>query len=954
MTDDGGWTRGAGAPEREAQWAELFAPQTSAARLSEIAERHPEFADQARRHPNWHAVPAASGASPSPAGPPDRAAPALHPSQAAGGASPVTARRRVPVWLLGIGAFVVIVADVAVLVATGVVRTPLTSTEWGVGRPGGDSASIRGAATSSLGRVPASDPYLTEPSGRWTFSIDDVPDEFGAAAFTDNGQFQLPSGTADIVLAGDGVDGFLFSNKTLYDQSSTRTTKGVVVVDADTGAYKWAYVPDAKGPDGGLFSCAPRSVDGAFVCGNSAQVFLLDEQTGSVRRTLTPTDIEADATQFVVNSLCVDPIDEALYVSVDGVTQSETGEYMAGTGDWENTFALARLADDGDVVWHSRIPAQPEVLAEDYSYRFETDDSRVLVSDGTFGVFSKSDGRVLASGSGYAGINPDGRVHYSVFDPTGTGQDAAMSTDPRGIVKDDLGEAPTNVINPGTYTDMVLQWLPSRRDEGGSALGAVQEGPAEELWRAEDIFSADVLALPQVVIVKDLSGTVIGVRPRTGERLWQSSMDALRGTDANFDSSDGVNLIGSEGMPVAAISSDTEITMLGTGSSAADWLSPSTPAAQAAGVPSCSDGRQLLSWTKWPGGWVIVCAQVDGSQARLQASLPTGVAFTADDVTSDDAWTRFCGASSGRTVCVDGLAQTVETSADGEQPHTWTVEQGWVTNRGDIGRGAGSSAPDQVPSCPSGTVAIGWGTYGDNWVLACGTTDGAPSSLQTGGPSGTESASKVSDESGAICGTFTGGTKRCLHGESRALVTEAADGSRQQQGLDSSWQLGASGGSGAYGVSAPDPTEKDQVRYLSEVLQRSAAARSALQGPVADISACRTSELDGAISDIQGVIDARTSQLDAISAAPVDHIPDGDALITDLRQALQASLAADRSYLSWGKAVAAGGCSEGQNFLDEGDAHSVDAQRAKKAFADRWNTQIVPRHDVPSTSPKTL
>ena len=118
---------------------------------------------------------------------------------------------------------------------------------------------------------------------------------------------------------------------------------------------------------------------------------------------------------------------------------------------------------------------------------------------------------------------------------------------------------------------------------------------------------------------------------------------------------------------------------------------------------------------------------------------------------------------------------------------------------------------------------------------------------------------------------------------------------------------------------------------------RAAAARRAVEGAVSQVQAC--ANLSSAVSQLQGVVNDRSSEYGQASALLTSALPDGAAVKSDLIAALGYSLTADRAYLAWAQQQLAVGCTSAAQSSAYAAAQSADQQAdaAKQAFARAWN-----------------
>lgn len=132
---------------------------------------------------------------------------------------------------------------------------------------------------------------------------------------------------------------------------------------------------------------------------------------------------------------------------------------------------------------------------------------------------------------------------------------------------------------------------------------------------------------------------------------------------------------------------------------------------------------------------------------------------------------------------------------------------------------------------------------------------------------------------------------------------------------------------------------------MSTLLNASAAARRAVEGAFSQVQAC--ANLSSAVSQLQGVVNDRSTEYSQASALLTSALPDGAVVKSDLIAALGYSLTVDRDYLTWAQQQLAGGCTSAAQSSAYGAANSADRQAdaAKQAFARVWNP-IAAQYDV--------
>jgi serine/threonine protein kinase len=144
-----------------------------------------------------------------------------------------------------------------------------------------------------------------------------------------------------------------------------------------------------------------------------------------------------------------------------------------------------------------------------------------------------------------------------------------------------------------------------------------------------------------------------------------------------------------------------------------------------------------------------------------------------------------------------------------------------------------------------------------------------------------------------------------------------------------------------------------QAAAVSNLLGSSTATRQALESAVTQIQAC--TNLSGAVSQIQNVVDQRSSQYERASALPTAALASGATLKSDLITALRDSLNADRDYLTWARQQLTSGCTPGAQSSAYNTAYAADQQAnaAKAQFALAWDP-VAARYGVSQQSADSI
>jgi serine/threonine protein kinase len=158
--------------------------------------------------------------------------------------------------------------------------------------------------------------------------------------------------------------------------------------------------------------------------------------------------------------------------------------------------------------------------------------------------------------------------------------------------------------------------------------------------------------------------------------------------------------------------------------------------------------------------------------------------------------------------------------------------------------------------------------------------------------------------------------------------------------------------SAAASPSAP-ATAPEQAAALGALLTSSAAARTALHNAVTQVGGC--TNLSGAVSQLQAVVNRRAGQVDRASTLPTAALPGGTQVKSKLMAALDSSLTADRDYLTWARQQLTGGCTPTSQSSAYNAAFSASrrADAAKEAFVQVWNP-VAARYGIARESPRDI
>ena len=145
----------------------------------------------------------------------------------------------------------------------------------------------------------------------------------------------------------------------------------------------------------------------------------------------------------------------------------------------------------------------------------------------------------------------------------------------------------------------------------------------------------------------------------------------------------------------------------------------------------------------------------------------------------------------------------------------------------------------------------------------------------------------------------------------------------------------------------------EQASALGTLLKSSVKARTALHKAVRQVGAC--ANLPGAISQLQEVVNQRSSEYGRASALATSALPDGAKVKSALVAALGISLKADQDYLAWARQQQSGGCAPASQSGAYNAAFSASQQAdaAKQAFVQLWNP-VAARYGIAQKSPNEI
>ncbi|MFI6059073.1 hypothetical protein [Streptomyces sp. NPDC051286] len=155
---------------------------------------------------------------------------------------------------------------------------------------------------------------------------------------------------------------------------------------------------------------------------------------------------------------------------------------------------------------------------------------------------------------------------------------------------------------------------------------------------------------------------------------------------------------------------------------------------------------------------------------------------------------------------------------------------------------------------------------------------------------------------------------------------------------------------------AADPA-KQQAEALDKLLADSNNSRAAVIGAVEKTRSC--TNLDQAVTDLQGAAKQRRDLVTRLQGLTVDKLPDNAQLTAALTKAWQASASADDHYAAWaaqaknGRKICKHGRARRTSETAQGDRASGEASKAKAQASGLWNS-IAAKYGLTRRAPTEL
>jgi hypothetical protein len=684
-------------------------------------------------------------------------------------------------------------------------------------------------------------------------------------------------------------------------------TQSLIALDPDTGAVKWSTSP-------GPYSCASSLVGGSLACVDVSKgvIAVLDPSTGKATGSRL-NGLSANSVSDYKGDVVIgyeDPSGANVVDNMERITQG-------GSVVWKKSGQCGQSVHDG-----MTFSTADRVAAEDLTAKKGAQNVAFLYAPCLTGSLNLDTGVM---------ISEDVAEDASCFqaapfqDAVGlfSGPAACDSTSSRVLIP--RGTSTLTAMTVKQYFDFS------------------HNGTIGTLWSAE-LAGANLSAVrgPTIAHLGDYalvasSGHLYGIDTQTGP-IWDQ---------ADSSSRDGAVLL----LPIDATKENSPVLALETGSNTIERLDPGVGASRVsvepAKLPSCPSGLTPVSFTTWDSGAgaTLVCRGF--TKGVTVVLIVNGTTYTS---ASGRITPTGYSADFGGGVSVDiGLGGWAAWVHNGSSTTLHAASSGW-----QLGAKTATAFPalsTKIEVCPTGTSPLGLSTWNGGWLLTCGETATKITKFLYVDGSTHGSGNAMTTQGVQTCGTASAGVQVCVSANPAVVAFTPKGGAATQHSVADNYVAGQgfSGegkGTGAYGLADPKATAASQVAYLNGILQQSQAARTSVKAVVQNILSCSSTQAD--VQSAQSVADARTTELQALSAAPVDAVPGGAALVALLQAALQDSLSGDQAYVTAAGQVASGQCDAGRatfrsltGLLDQG-------ANEKAAFTAVWNSQIAPQYGTPT------
>jgi len=746
------------------------------------------------------------------------------------------------------------------------------------------------------------------------------------------------------------------SNKLVFGQQISQADDQFAAIDTTTGETSW--VSDQF--------CQFLIADIAVLCfesdgrgQNSGTYSWVDINTGQSQGTL-------DTTALGPNILDSDTVSDGVLL-----VGSQSDVLTNSNGDGTDSATVGYYTGPGKPQWTASV--QFGML--DVDSPSETEESDGLIAWYTYGneyVLDQATGYVVHQTSGgFAQIFADRVVYLEDFMGKGSGADQQVNVP---------GGRPVTIRWAGDNNTYMVDFTKSYHPNvvlvtSGSVMTAYDPSDGHQLWQDSTSDWPDIDSIAwdgaRTGFLLGAHGQVWAFDVNTGDIIWRSSIPGYTETQGQSIAVSGSLVVASgyvdenddfsaasaffradNGQPLTSFKSFTRssadlfdgVLAINSNSNAQILVPAFSDQVQAmmaapADMPSCPAGMSVVSWTKYDTGSVLVCSG-GGSYGVVLSDPDLTVTQLLFDpagtlITCDDGTTIRLGAG-GSVVIIDASGQMTAHAAS----EAWTPGDGQVNY---------PSASSNILACPANTWPISLSTWNGGWLLVCGTDTATATWLGFSDGTSSGSSTNVTDTGVSYCADLDVG-QVCSYAAPALVTLTPTTGDQLQYPVDNNYFPGSGAGgaglgTGAYGVDVPtSDTAEEQARYLEQVLQASARARSDLRSVMTHLNNKIATNQD--IATLQSVVDARNQQIAAIDGAPVTELPDGANLVAKLRQALEVSEQTDELYVQWAQYIQIGDWANADATVAQWRPPAHQSDVLKQAFCDQWNRDIAPAYGV--------
>jgi hypothetical protein len=768
-------------------------------------------------------------------------------------------------------------------------------------------------------------------------------------------------------------------------------TDAVIGLSASTGATMWKTSADGLDCGSAVIGDALVCVDeptgfGQGAAATAIELERIDLATGAISRGPTAAQLGVAGDDLGVSAWSIGTVPLLMIADLG----SGAGEETPGT-----TETVARLASDGGSIMWTTPATECGGGGDAWPTVARDQDGILLYSDSDVHfVLDAGTGRSLAdSGCG----TPDLYGAGGVIGATEASADAPAIPPVTHLVSPEaLGAIGTTVDFSSSAQTPPEPIAVSTTRAGVDSISALSADGSTQVWAHPVVMHGSSLdtnvygaATSGHLVFVDTGGHVVSVDPTTGVVQWSATYAAVHDTSEGADYvpprveyDGGGNVLVTDADP----STDTTTTSAfdartgvarsvpfgwsrpffddgppehgaaeveqGNDGSTIGALTDAAPTTTDApsDAPACPAGSAPISWTAVDSGHVLLCR--DGSSYRSVVALPAVDSACTSLAFSGDGYTLACGDT---RIVVAGEGSLLQVGRRGHDASAMTASESW-TSGGTVSTAFGTHSTRLGTGCATGAGMLAATTWHGGWMLVCGTDADTPTALALSEHESVRRATSVQFDGTRYCAGLSGDDTVCVGG-APAVVSVAHAGGSTTQHLASASFSAESGittpgtGTGAYDVPAPADTASAEVHYLDTIIRRSGADRTQAEQLVSDIAGCTRNRLD--TTTAASLVANRRQLIAAVTNAPVDKVPGGARLTSELTAALTASLRADTMYQNAVRSINAGSgapdCDAVVYAMADDEALEPQIGMLKRAFVDDWNGTIAGRYRSAAT-----